>query len=150
VCISSSHHTTHTLILSQFHATRLPAGHRKPPISAIPIVPRPPPSSESQQPSFTRLSKLLHFSPRTNALRPGRKDQSRDPLDVCFLLFFSHLKFTYNSRCSSLLHCPYLPIAFEEKVLHRLPCLVATPFSIPLRPRQARESKRYANRSDNP
>src|SRR5579859_4231023 len=65
VRISSSHHTTHTLISSQSHATRLPAGHRKPPISAIPIVPRPPPSSDSQQPAFRRLSKLLHFSPRT-------------------------------------------------------------------------------------
>ncbi|KAG2747879.1 hypothetical protein P692DRAFT_201572526 [Suillus brevipes Sb2] len=63
------------------HATRLPAGHRRPPISATPIVPKPPPSNDSQQPAFRRLSKFLRFSPRTNAERPGRKDQSRDPLD---------------------------------------------------------------------
>ncbi|KIK38496.1 hypothetical protein CY34DRAFT_809293 [Suillus luteus UH-Slu-Lm8-n1] len=63
------------------HAIRPPAGHRKPPIRATPIVPRPLPSNDLQQPSFLRLSKSLRFSPRTNAVRPGRKDQSRDPLD---------------------------------------------------------------------
>ncbi|KAG2748712.1 hypothetical protein P692DRAFT_201523345 [Suillus brevipes Sb2] len=58
------------------HANRPPARHRRPPISAIPIVPRPPPRSNSQQPSFRRLSKFLRFS-RANA-GPVR----RDPLDV--------------------------------------------------------------------
>ncbi|KAG2341837.1 WD40 repeat-like protein [Suillus weaverae] len=59
------------------NATRCPtAGHRRPLISAIPMVQRPPPTRDPQQPSF--LSKLLRFSPRTNSLRPG---QPRDPLD---------------------------------------------------------------------
>ncbi|KAG1753100.1 WD40-repeat-containing domain protein [Suillus occidentalis] len=63
------------------HATRSPAVHRKPPICAIPTVQRPPPTRDLQQPTFRRLSSLLRFSPRTNSVRPGRKDQSRDPLD---------------------------------------------------------------------
>ncbi|KAG1728241.1 hypothetical protein EDD22DRAFT_961087 [Suillus occidentalis] len=63
------------------HATRLPAGHCKPPIYTIPTVPRPLPSNDSQQPAFRRLSTLLRFSPGTNSKCPGRKDQSRDPLD---------------------------------------------------------------------
>ncbi|KAG2745616.1 hypothetical protein P692DRAFT_20741310 [Suillus brevipes Sb2] len=91
VRISSSHDTTHPLILSQSHATRLPAGHRRPPISAIPIVPRPPPSNDSHPPSFLRLGKFLRFSPRSNSVRPGRKDQSRDPLDVCHDSYISVL-----------------------------------------------------------
>ncbi|KAG2745302.1 hypothetical protein P692DRAFT_201086009 [Suillus brevipes Sb2] len=62
------------------HATRPLAGQRKPPISTIPIVPRPPPSNDSQQPSFLRLSKFLHFS-RTNTV-PVRHIQPRNPLDV--------------------------------------------------------------------
>ncbi|KAG1753091.1 hypothetical protein EDD22DRAFT_235859, partial [Suillus occidentalis] len=62
------------------HATRPPAGHRKPPIRAIPTVQRPP-TRDLQQPSFRRLSSLLRFSPGMNLIRPGRKDQSRDPLD---------------------------------------------------------------------
>ncbi|KAG2737511.1 hypothetical protein P692DRAFT_20648125, partial [Suillus brevipes Sb2] len=61
--------------------TRPPAGHRKPPIHSIPTVRRPPPTSDSQQSAFRRFSSLLRFSPRTNAVRPGQKDQSRDPLD---------------------------------------------------------------------
>ncbi|KAG1807273.1 WD40-repeat-containing domain protein [Suillus subaureus] len=61
-------------------ATRPPAGHRRPPISATPIAPSPPPKRDLQQPTFLGLSKLFHFS-RTNAVRSGRKEQSRDPLD---------------------------------------------------------------------
>jgi hypothetical protein len=81
VRLSSSHHTTHPLISLQSHATRPLAGQRKPPISTIPIVPRPPPTNDSQQPSFLRLSKFLHFS-RTNTV-PVRHIQPRNPLDVC-------------------------------------------------------------------
>ncbi|KAG2043279.1 hypothetical protein BDR03DRAFT_940983 [Suillus americanus] len=44
------------------------------------MAPRPPPIRDSQQPTFLRLSKFLPFS-RTNGACPGRKDQSRDPLD---------------------------------------------------------------------
>ncbi|KAG2745630.1 tricorn protease domain 2-containing protein [Suillus brevipes Sb2] len=63
-------------------ATRPAAGRRRPPISVTPTVaPRPLPTVELQQPIFLRLSNFLRFSPRTNAVRPGRKDQSRDPLD---------------------------------------------------------------------
>jgi hypothetical protein len=93
VRISSSHHTTHPLLSLQSHATRPPAGSRRPPISTIPIVPRPLPSNDSQQPSFLRLSKFLRFSPRTNTA-PVRHIQPRDPLDVCFL-FLTH--FTFHS-----------------------------------------------------
>ncbi|KAG2340761.1 YVTN repeat-like/Quino protein amine dehydrogenase [Suillus weaverae] len=57
-----------------------PAGHRRPPISAIPMVQRPPSTRDPQQPSF--LNKLLPFSRRTNSSRPGRKDHPRDPLDL--------------------------------------------------------------------
>jgi hypothetical protein len=88
VCLSSSHDSTHPLISLQSHATRPPAGHRRPPIS---MVQR---SQPTRDPAFLRLSRLLRFS-RMNAVRPGRKDQSRDPLDVCFLLFLSH--FTAHS-----------------------------------------------------
>ncbi|KAG2737818.1 hypothetical protein P692DRAFT_201812519 [Suillus brevipes Sb2] len=38
----------------------------------------PPPTIGPQQP-FLRLSKLLHFSPRTNTLRPGRNDKTHVP-----------------------------------------------------------------------
>jgi hypothetical protein len=150
VRLSSSHDTTHPLLSLQSHATRRPpAGYRRPPISAISMVERPPPTNGSQQPSFLRLSKFLRFSPRTNAVRPGRKDQSRDPLDVClFLLFLS--QFAQHSCCSSLLHHPYPPIAFTEKTLHRLPYPVVAPFSIPLGPRQVRGSESRVNRNDNP
>ncbi|KAG1762990.1 hypothetical protein EV702DRAFT_1205905, partial [Suillus placidus] len=61
-------------------ATRPPAGRRRPPIPAIPMVPRPLPTVEPQQPMFLRLSKLLRFS-RANAV-PVRHIQPRDPLDV--------------------------------------------------------------------
>ncbi|KAG2345955.1 hypothetical protein BDR05DRAFT_960260 [Suillus weaverae] len=55
--------------------------HRRPPIHVIPMVQRPPPTIDPQQPVFIRLSKLFRFSPRTKAVRPGRNDQPRDPLD---------------------------------------------------------------------
>ncbi|KAG1737358.1 hypothetical protein EDD22DRAFT_343006 [Suillus occidentalis] len=66
--------------LLQSRATR-PVGQRKPPIRAIPIVPRPPPTRDPQQPAFRRLSKLLRFS-RTNTV-PVRHIQPRNSLDVC-------------------------------------------------------------------
>ncbi|KIK41811.1 hypothetical protein CY34DRAFT_805635 [Suillus luteus UH-Slu-Lm8-n1] len=59
---------------------RLVAGCRKQPIYVPPTV-HPPPAINPQQPSF-RLSKLLRFSPGTNALRPGWNDQTRVPLDA--------------------------------------------------------------------
>ncbi|KAG1762204.1 WD40-repeat-containing domain protein [Suillus occidentalis] len=62
------------------HATRLPARHRKPPIYTIPTVQRPPPTNDSQKPSFLQFSKILRF-PRTNII-PVRHIQPRDPLDV--------------------------------------------------------------------
>ncbi|KAG2343537.1 WD40 repeat-like protein [Suillus weaverae] len=65
-------------LLNSDATRRPPAGHRRPPISAIPMAPRPPPARDPQQSTFLRLSKLLRFSPRTNAVR---NDQHRDPLD---------------------------------------------------------------------
>ncbi|KAG2738713.1 WD40 repeat-like protein [Suillus brevipes Sb2] len=63
-------------------ATRRPtAGRRRPPIHAIPMVQRPPPTIHPRQPIFLRLSKRLRFF-RTNTLWPGRNDQSCDLLDV--------------------------------------------------------------------
>jgi hypothetical protein len=81
--------TTHPLLSLQSNATRRhPAGYRKPPIPAIPLGPRLPPTRDPQQSTFLRLSKFLRFSPRTNAVRPGRKDTSHDPLDVSLFLWF--------------------------------------------------------------
>ncbi|KAG1722417.1 hypothetical protein EDB19DRAFT_463439 [Suillus lakei] len=80
---SFTHYTTHSMLSLQSKATRRPpAGHRRPPISATPIAPRPPPTINSQKSKFLRLSKLLRFSPRTNAVHPGRHNQPRDPLDL--------------------------------------------------------------------
>ncbi|KAG2748711.1 hypothetical protein P692DRAFT_201789822 [Suillus brevipes Sb2] len=45
------------------------------------MAPRPALTVEPQQPMFFRLGSFLRFSPRTNAVRPGRNVQSRDPLD---------------------------------------------------------------------
>ncbi|KAG1758183.1 hypothetical protein EDD22DRAFT_216743 [Suillus occidentalis] len=59
-------------------ATRPPVGYRRRPISAIPIVPRPPPKRDPQHPAFSRLTKLLHFC--ADAV-PVRHIQPRDPLD---------------------------------------------------------------------
>ncbi|KAG1807271.1 quinon protein alcohol dehydrogenase-like superfamily [Suillus subaureus] len=79
---SFARYATHQSPPLQSDATRRPpAGHRRPRISAIPIVPRPSPTRDAQQPTLLRLGKFLRFSPPMNALRPGRKDQSRDPLD---------------------------------------------------------------------
>ncbi|KAG1859346.1 hypothetical protein DFJ58DRAFT_288432 [Suillus subalutaceus] len=76
------HDTTHPPSSLQSDAThRPPAGHRRPPISAIPIAPRPLPTRDPQQPTFLRLSKFFHFSPRANAV-PVCHIQPRDPLDV--------------------------------------------------------------------
>ncbi|KAG2069007.1 WD40 repeat-like protein [Suillus decipiens] len=67
----------HKDLLNSDATRRHPAGHRKPPISAVPIAPRPPPARDSQQLTFLRLSKFLRFSSRT-----VKNDQPRDPLDV--------------------------------------------------------------------
>jgi hypothetical protein len=110
VRISSPHHTTHSLLSLQSHATRPSAGHRRPPISAIPIVPKPPPSDGLQQPSFRRLSKLFRFS-RTNTV-PVRHIQPRDPLDVCLdscISVLRHLTLRWHHR--SLLHYLYHPLS---------------------------------------
>ncbi|KAG1812156.1 quinon protein alcohol dehydrogenase-like superfamily [Suillus subaureus] len=72
--------SAHRGILNSDATRHHPAGLRRPPIFAIPMVPRPPPTRDPQQPTFLRLSKFLRF-PRTNGVRPGRKDQSRNPLD---------------------------------------------------------------------
>ncbi|KAG1821532.1 WD40-repeat-containing domain protein [Suillus subaureus] len=56
------------------------AGRCRPPIPTTHLVQRPLPAIDLQQPMFARLGKLLRFS-FTNALRPGQKDQPRDPLD---------------------------------------------------------------------
>ncbi|KAG2745294.1 hypothetical protein P692DRAFT_20683391, partial [Suillus brevipes Sb2] len=45
------------------------------------MAPRPALTVEPQQPMFLRLSNFLRFSPSTNAVRPGRNVQPRDPLD---------------------------------------------------------------------
>ncbi|KAG2340763.1 hypothetical protein BDR05DRAFT_966649, partial [Suillus weaverae] len=45
------------------------------------VVQRPPPTINPQQPVFVRLSKLLRFSPRTKAVRPGQNDEHHDSLD---------------------------------------------------------------------
>ncbi|KIK41808.1 hypothetical protein CY34DRAFT_805627 [Suillus luteus UH-Slu-Lm8-n1] len=58
-------------------ATHRPtAGRRRPPIHAIPMVQRPPPTTDPRQPMFLRLSKRLRFSPHTNPVH-----HDRDPLD---------------------------------------------------------------------
>ncbi|KAG2738899.1 hypothetical protein P692DRAFT_20757259, partial [Suillus brevipes Sb2] len=74
-----THYSTHPPPSLQSDATRPTAGHRKPPIHAIPMVQRPPPTIHPQQHMFLRLSKLLRFPPRTN---PVHHDRPRDPLDV--------------------------------------------------------------------
>ncbi|KAG2063197.1 hypothetical protein BDR04DRAFT_1164121 [Suillus decipiens] len=72
-----THYTTHLSLSLQSDATRRHPGHRKPPISAVPIVPRPPPARDPQEPTFLRLSKFLRFSSRA-----VKNNQPRDPLDV--------------------------------------------------------------------
>ncbi|KAG2055086.1 WD40 repeat-like protein [Suillus hirtellus] len=69
-----------SLSLQSDTTCRPPIGHRRAPISTLPVSQRPTPKTASQQPTFLRLRKLLRF-PRTNASQPGRKGQSRDPLD---------------------------------------------------------------------
>ncbi|KIK34512.1 hypothetical protein CY34DRAFT_17671 [Suillus luteus UH-Slu-Lm8-n1] len=53
-------------ILNSDVTHRPTAGRRGPPIHAIPMVQRPPPTIHPQQPIFVRISKLLRFPPRTN------------------------------------------------------------------------------------
>ncbi|KAG2743298.1 hypothetical protein P692DRAFT_20644414, partial [Suillus brevipes Sb2] len=74
-----THYITHPPPSLQPDAARPTAGRRKPPIHAIPMVQRPPPTIHPQQPMFLRLSKLLRFS-HSN---PVHHDRPRDPLDVC-------------------------------------------------------------------
>ncbi|KAG2065489.1 WD40 repeat-like protein [Suillus decipiens] len=71
--------SAHRDLLNSDATRRHPAGHRRPPISAIPIPSRPPPTRDPQQPTFLRLRKLLRFSSLTNAV-PVRHIQPRDPL----------------------------------------------------------------------
>ncbi|KAG2745228.1 hypothetical protein P692DRAFT_20742045 [Suillus brevipes Sb2] len=81
VRISSSHDTTHSLLSLQSCATRPPVGCCRPPISAIPIVLRPPPTRDPRHPAFPRLTKLLHFSRATANVVSVGHIQPRDPLD---------------------------------------------------------------------
>ncbi|KAG1877379.1 hypothetical protein F4604DRAFT_1954710 [Suillus subluteus] len=67
-------------ILNSDATRRPPAGHRRSPISAITMAPRPSPTRDPQQLTFLRLSKFLHFS-CVNAI-PVRHIQPCDPLDV--------------------------------------------------------------------
>ncbi|KAG1735656.1 hypothetical protein EDD22DRAFT_959886 [Suillus occidentalis] len=51
------------------------------------------------EPMFFCLGRFLRFPLRTNAVRPGRNDQPRDPLDIYFFLFLlSYL--TRHSCCN--------------------------------------------------
>jgi hypothetical protein len=59
-------HSRDSLLPSQSRATHPPVVSRRPPISAISIVPRPSPTRDPQHPGFPRLTKLLHVS-RANA-----------------------------------------------------------------------------------
>ncbi|KAG2069008.1 WD40 repeat-like protein [Suillus decipiens] len=74
--------SAHSDDLLSFGATCRPlAGHRRPPIFATSIAPRPPPVRVPQQPTFLRLGKFLRFPSRMNAVRSLRNHQPRDPLD---------------------------------------------------------------------
>lgn len=59
-------------------ATRRPPASRRNPL-VLPSPQRPPPTVDTQQPVFLRLSNLLHLSSRTNAVS---RVQPRNPLDV--------------------------------------------------------------------
>ncbi|KAG2343650.1 WD40 repeat-like protein [Suillus weaverae] len=68
--------------LLNFDPTRRPpAGHRRPPISAIRIAPIHPPARDPKQPTFLRLSKFQSFSPRAHAV-PICRIQPPHPLDI--------------------------------------------------------------------
>ncbi|KAG1811644.1 WD40-repeat-containing domain protein [Suillus variegatus] len=69
-----------SLSLQSDTTRRPPTGHRRAPISTLPVSQRPTPKTDPQQPTFLRLRRLLRF-PRTNASQPSRKDQFCDPLD---------------------------------------------------------------------
>jgi len=123
MCASHSftHYTTHPSVSLQSDATRPPAGYRKPPIPAIPLRPRLPPPRDLPQPTFARLSKFLHFSPRTNAVRPGRKDESRDPLNVCFFLSFLSVHSILTPQFPATLPLPPNRLHGESAPLTSLP-----------------------------
>ncbi|KAG2337936.1 WD40 repeat-like protein [Suillus weaverae] len=136
-------------------ATRRPAaGPRRPPIRAIPMVQRPPPTMDLQQPIFVRLSKLLRFSPRTNPVHPVRNDQPRDPLDFSATLPLpcplsghtstqgrSHMNSSENSRpLSTTRSSPTPPTTFTDCIHHlsswwpvrgghAQPCIVDVPLA---------------------
>ncbi|KAG2157274.1 hypothetical protein DEU56DRAFT_763806 [Suillus clintonianus] len=77
----------------------------------IPMVQRPPPIINPQQPILLRLHKLLPFSSRTAAIPPVRNHiEPSGPLDVC-PHFFLLLHLTGQSRCSSQLRRPYPTIS---------------------------------------
>ncbi|KAG1807269.1 uncharacterized protein BJ212DRAFT_755770 [Suillus subaureus] len=77
--ISARKKSTLNDLLNSDATRRPPAGRRIRPVPAIPRPERPLPTINPQQPVFVRIRKLLHFSPRTNAVPPV---QPRDPLDV--------------------------------------------------------------------
>ncbi|KAG2120391.1 hypothetical protein DEU56DRAFT_114266 [Suillus clintonianus] len=58
-----------------------PAVRRRPPIPAIPMSQRPPPTINPHQPIFLRLRNLLPFPSRTNAVPAVQNNQTRGPLD---------------------------------------------------------------------
>ncbi|KIK33701.1 hypothetical protein CY34DRAFT_18205 [Suillus luteus UH-Slu-Lm8-n1] len=62
----------HRDLLNSDATRRSPAGRRRPPISVIPMAPRP---LLTVEPVFFRLGRFLRFPPPTNAVRPGRIDQ---------------------------------------------------------------------------
>jgi hypothetical protein len=103
---SLTHYTTYPLPPLQSDATHRPAGHRKPPIPAVPLGLRLPPARDPQQTTFLRFSKFLHLSPRTNAVRLGGKDKSRDPLDVSLFLWLLSVHSILPSQFPATLPLP--------------------------------------------
>jgi hypothetical protein len=100
---SFTHSTTYSSPLLQSDATRRPpALHRSPLV--LPSPQRLPPTINTQQPVFLRLSNFLHLSSRTNAVS---RVQPRNPLDVGGLTIpvLSLLTRKWNHRF--LLHYPY-------------------------------------------
>ncbi|KAG2110799.1 WD40-repeat-containing domain protein [Suillus clintonianus] len=70
---------------------RPPTVPRRPPIPVIPMVQRPPPIINPQQPILLRLRKLLPFSSHTAAIPPVRNHiEPRGPLDLSATLPLPH------------------------------------------------------------
>ncbi|KAG2351080.1 WD40-repeat-containing domain protein [Suillus spraguei] len=66
--IISRKKSVHRHLLNSDVTCRPPAGHRRPPISVMPIASRTLPKIDSQQPTFLRLRKLLPFSSGANVV----------------------------------------------------------------------------------